>query len=87
MLCCSRKSFKTYSADNLYYFNQVSAVTDQGGVQLGTTTGDLDDDEGGGLVGFLFPHYKLYYCGFSCLFLFSSLFVLLQKVGLYMRLV
>ncbi|KAM3401872.1 hypothetical protein ACQJBY_006071 [Aegilops geniculata] len=29
---------------------KVSAVTDQGGVQLGTTTGDLDDDEGGGLA-------------------------------------
>ncbi|EMS55916.1 RNA-binding protein 39 [Triticum urartu] len=29
---------------------KVSAVTDQGGVQLGTTTGDLDDDEGGGLM-------------------------------------
>lgn len=32
--------------------NQVSAVTDQAGVQVsGVTTGDLDDDEGGGLVG------------------------------------
>ena len=42
-------------SDNSYYFNQVSAVTDQGGMQLGgTTTGDLDDDEGGGLVRFLF---------------------------------
>ncbi|CAM0956889.1 unnamed protein product [Alopecurus aequalis] len=30
---------------------KVSAVTDQGGMQLGgTTTGDLDDDEGGGLA-------------------------------------
>lgn len=33
-------------------FNQVSAVTDHVGVQVGgATTGDLDDDEGGGLVG------------------------------------
>jgi len=31
---------------------QVSAVTDQASVQFsGATTGDLDDDEGGGLVG------------------------------------
>uniref|UniRef100_A0A0E0GGY1 RRM domain-containing protein n=2 Tax=Oryza TaxID=4527 RepID=A0A0E0GGY1_ORYNI len=31
--------------------NQVSAVTDQAGVQVsGVTTGDLDDDEGGGLA-------------------------------------
>lgn len=31
---------------------QVSAVTDQMSVQVsGATTGDLDDDEGGGLVG------------------------------------
>jgi RNA-binding protein 39 len=31
---------------------KVSAVTDQAGVQVsGVTTGDLDDDEGGGLVG------------------------------------
>jgi RNA-binding protein 39 len=48
--------------------DQVSAVTDQGGVQLGgTTTGDLDDDEGGGLVRDLLSKYKLHYSGF-CLF-------------------
>ncbi|RWW55713.1 hypothetical protein BHE74_00037625 [Ensete ventricosum] len=34
-----------------YGFIQVSAVTDQAGVQdVGTNAGDLDDDEGGGLV-------------------------------------
>lgn len=34
-------------------FNQVSAVTEQAGLQVGgATTGDLDDDEGGGLVCF-----------------------------------
>jgi hypothetical protein len=27
-------------------------VTDQAGVQVSGATGDLDDDEGGGLVGF-----------------------------------
>jgi hypothetical protein len=36
----------------VFSFNQVSAVTDHVGVQAsGATTGDLDDDEGGGLVG------------------------------------
>lgn len=36
----------------IFSLNQVSAVTDHVGVQVsGATTGDLDDDEGGGLVG------------------------------------
>jgi hypothetical protein len=68
--------------------DQVSAVTDQGGVQLGgTTTGDLDDDEGGGLVRDLLSKYKLHYSGF-CLFLkyFRLLyfFVLPELLELYM---
>lgn len=33
------------------FFVQVSAVTDQTGMQdIGANTGDFDDDEGGGLV-------------------------------------
>jgi hypothetical protein len=36
----------------VFPLNQVSAVTDHVGMQAsGATTGDLDDDEGGGLVG------------------------------------
>lgn len=43
------------------FFKQVSAVTDQPGMQdAGATTGDLDDDEGGGFVS-------------TCLILLSSL--------------
>ena len=39
-------------SDVIVTIGQVSAVTDQAGVQVsGATTGDLDDDEGGGLVG------------------------------------
>ena len=39
-------------SDIVVTIGQVSAVTDQAGVQVsGATTGDLDDDEGGGLVG------------------------------------
>jgi len=39
-------------SDVVVTIGQVSAVTDQAGVQVsGATTGDLDDDEGGGLVG------------------------------------
>ena len=59
----------TYKFCSLLF--QVSAVTDQPGMQdAGATTGDLDDDEGGGMVSscflvsgsFLFFFLLLYIC-------------------------
>lgn len=45
---CNFSAVPTYIAFTTF---QVSAVTDQMGLQdAGKTTGDLDDDEGGGLV-------------------------------------
>ena len=41
-------------------------MTDQAGVQVSGATGDLDDDEGGGLVGFNFQLVSVFIkCSFS----------------------
>ena len=55
------------------YHDQVSAVTEQPGVQAsGATAGDLDDDEGGGLVGVISARHSLLLGIFVHVFCFLS---------------
>lgn len=48
------------------FFVQVSAVTDQTGMQdIGANTGDFDDDEGGGLVSDKFVTFVSVYVNYN----------------------